>query len=144
MKYRVLTTKLHQQYLDKIQTVKNRLKRKIPPYPLGSFYGACRKDTSWSKSTVMNQETMKQIYAENRTGNDPKKQKAQIAFSINAGKIRFASNNSLLQYKANPEQKSVIRVTSTTNGHRIAATTNLTMQGLSMQETTGCMGCHNS
>lgn len=142
--YRNAAVSTHPRYLVKIEAVKTRLKNTIPLYTFGSFYGACPNDTLWATNTIQTPAMMAEIYAENHVDKTQDRQPVQVAFTITEGEIFFQGTTQLGSYKANPEQNSVVRVTSTVNGPRIAATTALTPEGMTLQATAGCIGCHSS
>lgn len=137
-------TKLLTRYMIKIRNLQHNLKMRIPDYPLGSLAGARAADTRWAKTIIQNQEAMTQIYAENRSASS-RGRDLQVAFHINDGEIIFISGDtSLAEYKSDPAQPSVIQLTATSHGPRIQAATKLTAQGMKIQATVGCNGCHSS
>jgi hypothetical protein len=143
-KYRQATGLLHQSYLAKIDSLKKRLSNKIPSYGKGSFYGACPEDTKWAQTIMQKPEVMDEIYAENKSGEKQEEYLAKEIYQLKEGKILFRSGNDIAQYKANPEQGSIIRVSATSKGFRVPATTELTPAGMTLQATSGCIGCHSS
>ena len=143
VEYQQATARTHPRYLAKIEAIKTRLRQRIPSYVFGSFYGACPTDTLWAKAIVQNPEAMVEIYAENQIERRLDAQPVQIAFSISEGEIFFQDVNTLGRYKADPGQHSVIQMTSTQNGPRVAASTVLTEEGMALQATAGCAGCHS-
>jgi len=141
--YQQAAAKTHPRYLEKIDASKTRLKERIPVYAYGSFYGACPTDTLWAKTIIQNPTVMAEVYAENRVETDLRSPDVQIAFTLKDGEILFEGDVLLAQYKADPMQRSFIRMTDTTAGPRVAATTQLTTQGMALQATAGCTGCHS-
>jgi hypothetical protein len=140
-KYHQLTAKTHPRYLAKVEKAKAQLKQQIPYYLHGSFYGACAADTLWAQTMIENPEIMAAIYAENSLPQSPSPALAELTHFAEQGGFPSRAHF-LTSYKADPAQPSIIRLTATVSGPRIAATTQLTAEGLSVQAAKGCVGCH--
>lgn len=140
--YRQASEQRHQQYLAKIEGLKESLRNRIPAYPFGSFYGACPEDTLWAMVTVQNPQLMADIRAENHTPNQAVAESSPEDFILESGQLVFAEGSSLDGYKADPRQPSIVLLAATNAGPRIAASTVLTAEGMQRQSVNGCSGCH--
>ena len=139
--YRVATDLQHSQYLRQVERRLKRLREATPYYANGSFYGALPADTRWAKRRIADRQIMQETIAENQY---PQELPAsQVAVTERNPQRANPTLPQLTRYIAQNDQSAgELRPVDTPQGVRIPATTLLTAEGLQLQATVGCGGCH--